>query len=68
MLLATLGASFISIGKRILRAGYRNKDGKGMVELVMDLKIKKSRSIIRMNLDLMEFTPEIICLKMDGSL
>ena len=42
MLLATLGASFISIGKRILRAGYRNKDGKGMVELVMDLKIKKS--------------------------
>ena len=42
MLLATLGASFISIGKRILRAGYRNKDGKDMVELVMDLKIKKS--------------------------
>ena len=42
MLLATLGASFILTGKRILRAGYGNKDGKGILELVMDLKIKKS--------------------------
>ena len=79
MLLDTLGASLLGnmlTGKRILRAGYGNKQGKGTLRAGNGYKewifhpilkqILKYKSIIRMNLDLMEFIIEIICLKDKG--
>ena len=60
-------------GKEILRAGYETKEGKGILRigygnkhfsfLPVLYKILKYRSIIRMNIDLMEFILEIIFLK-----
>ena len=59
--------------KEILRAGYETKEGKGILRigygnknfsfLPVLYKILKYRSIIRMNIDLMEFILEIIFLK-----
>ena len=60
-------------GKEILRAGYETKEGKGILRigygnkhfsfLPVLYKILKYKSIIRMNIDLMEFILEIIFLK-----
>ena len=76
MILGTLLASLLGnvlTGKGIVRAGYGNKQGKGilrafygskkvLIRLVLYLLLKY-KSIIRRNLDLMEFFLEIICLK-----
>ena len=75
MLLRTLGASLFGnmlAGKGIVRAGYGNKQAKGIVRASYRSKkvnsshhliTLKYKSIIRMNLYLMEFILEIICLK-----
>ena len=73
-LLGTLGPSLLgnmSTGKGILRAGYGNKEGKGMLRAGYGSPIKKkidstlsfNKSIVRINLDLIEVILEITCLK-----
>ena len=76
MLLGILVASLLGnmlTEKVILRAGYGTKKVKGVVRAgygsknvwfcLILLLILTYKCIIRMNLDLMEFIPEIICLK-----
>ena len=76
MLLGILVASLLGnmlTEKVILRAGHGTKKVKGVVRAgygsknvwfcLILLLILTYKCIIRMNLDLMEFIPEIICLK-----
>ena len=76
MLLGTLGASLLRnmlTGKKILRAGYENKEGEGMLRAgdgnkkffwfhPILKKTLKYKNIIKISLDLMEFILEIVCL------
>ena len=60
MLLGVLGASLLGnmlIGQGIIRAGYENKKEKGILRAGYG-----SKSISRLNLNLMEFILEMICL------
>ena len=57
-------------GKGIVRAGYENKNGNGISEVVMEIKrifnaaqTLRYRSLIRMKLESMKFISEIICLR-----
>ena len=75
MLLGTLGASLLGnmlAGKGIVTAGFGNKKGKEIIRAGYENQIDfwchlwntlKYRSIIKMNLDSMEFILEIMCLK-----
>ena len=60
MLLGVLGASLLGnmlIGQGIIRAQYENKKEKGILRAGYG-----SKSISRVNLNLMEFILEMICL------
>ena len=66
MLLGTLGASLLGnmwTGKRMLRAGYGSSIKNVFDSTPSSNKLWNNRNIIRMNIDSMDFTLDIICLK-----
>ena len=66
-MLRTLGTSLLGIrltGNGVLKAGYGNKEGKGMLRAVHGNKMEfEIRKYYRNEPSLIEFIPEIICLK-----